>query len=44
MATATGDPDPEVQQVRRFHRVVTQRVGALSDHYLARSRRTALSS
>jgi DNA-binding MarR family transcriptional regulator/GNAT superfamily N-acetyltransferase len=38
MATATTDADPEVQQVRRFNRVVTQRVGALSDHYLARSR------
>ena len=29
---------PEIEQVRRFNRVVTQRVGALSDHYLARSR------
>lgn len=28
----------EIEQVRRFNRVVTQRVGALSDHYLSRSR------
>ncbi len=41
-ATATATPapgrDPEVEQVRRFNRAVTQRVGALSDQYLARSR------
>jgi DNA-binding MarR family transcriptional regulator/N-acetylglutamate synthase-like GNAT family acetyltransferase len=38
LANATVDTDPEVEQVRRFNRAVTQRVGALSDHYLARSR------
>ena len=34
----TDGADPEVEQVRRFNRAVTQRVGALSDHYLSRSR------
>ena len=34
-ATATSR---EIDQVRRFNRVVTQRVGALSDDYLSRSR------
>jgi DNA-binding MarR family transcriptional regulator len=34
MATSAS----EVAQVRRFNRVVTQRVGALSDRYLARDR------
>ena len=43
-ATATAsaggpaDLELEVDHVRRFNRAVTQRVGALSDHYLARSR------
>lgn len=31
-------PVDEVEQVRRFNRTVTQRVGALHDHYLARDR------
>src|SRR5918996_2827314 len=30
--------DAIVQQVRRFHRVVTERVGALNDHFLGRER------
>ena len=32
------EPDSEVRQVRSFNRVVTQRVGALQDHYLSRDR------
>jgi DNA-binding MarR family transcriptional regulator len=35
---ASAELDAEVEQVRRFNRAVTQRVGALSDQYLARSR------
>ncbi len=30
--------DPAVRQVRSFNRLVTERVGALEDHYLARDR------
>src|SRR2546426_7856378 len=30
--------DASVSQVRSFNRLVTQRVGALNDHYLARDR------
>ncbi|HEU5151893.1 MAG TPA: bifunctional helix-turn-helix transcriptional regulator/GNAT family N-acetyltransferase [Iamia sp.] len=40
-AAATDLPDVDsgaVEQVRRFHRIVTQRVGALDDRYLARDR------
>ena len=37
-ASVTAGPPSEVDQVRRFNRAVTQRVGALSDRYLARSR------
>jgi len=35
---ATGAIDVVIDQVRRFNRTVTQRVGALHDEYLARSR------
>src|SRR5204862_5750424 len=31
-------PDEQVEEVRRFNRTVTQRVGALSDRFLARDR------
>jgi DNA-binding MarR family transcriptional regulator/GNAT superfamily N-acetyltransferase len=31
-------PDPAVEQVRRFNRVVTERVGALNDEFLGRPR------
>lgn len=30
--------DEHVQRIRRFHRAVTQRVGALNDHFLSRDR------
>src|SRR5262245_8664033 len=35
MTTVTAE---DVEQVRRFNRLVTERVGALNDHYLARDR------
>ena len=35
--------DSQVAQVRRFNRTVTQRVGALSDHFLSTARPLALS-
>ncbi len=38
MSTTTAAGSREIEQVRRFNRVVTQRIGALSDDYLARSR------
>ena len=31
-------PDAEIQQVRRFNRLVTRRVGALDQSYLSRGR------
>src|ERR1700756_5267636 len=31
-------PDAMVEQVRRFNRIVTERAGALNDHFLGRGR------
>lgn len=31
-------PNPAIEQVRRFNRIVAERIGALEDHFLGRSR------
>ena len=38
MRTDVDSHKAQVAQVRQFHRLVTQRAGALEDHFLGRNR------